>query len=157
MSFIPTYWYYEPVFSREGFELPPRGIIGPEPERIIALGEHGEIHGEAILMGRLPRPDFRYLGHFSGQVCLPIWSAVTLQSLKLALDSFYNERELVQIGNKRTNRRSHLEVEISDGKIFATYVHGNTPMVRTVVPSKGSAEQKTGGYAEVKGGERSVP
>lgn len=125
MSAIPLYWYCETDVEGEAFEIPPGGILRPEPfTGVVALvTPDGEVYGEAVLMCALPWPCFRGL-HDGEQVVLPYRTAVALEQFEVAVSAAGMPREFACGCDEALDRRAHYRVQIRDGTVYAGLVCG---------------------------------
>lgn len=131
-------WYYEAYGDGRFLQVWPRRILGPEPSYSHALRVDpatGEIHGEAMLMGRLPRSRFRDLAT-GEQVVLPFGTAIALESFESELAAAFGLRK-GQVGQgvlHTPDRHTHCWVQVRDteGNSVKCDYHGNlAPLLKS--------------------------
>lgn len=115
MAAIPSYWYYETHTTSLDFKSLPieRGFPSPF---LVVDEPTGEIHGEAVLMGRLPSPRFR--SALGQEVVLPLWAADAFENLEAVLSTGWIEQHNIahDFGEKLYARRK-CWVQDFDGRI----------------------------------------
>ena len=125
MSPIPTYWYVESTDGSVSGEHLPVGVIAPSPSDsgspVVLVDADGEVHGEAILMSRLPWPRFRCFST-GQQVTLPHGAAVAFERFEAAIfaDPILKP-DCSQCGGKLREGRYRVRVEIVDAKLYPVY------------------------------------